>query len=73
MSSASRCPSALARATWTEASALVGATVCGLGAAEARPHVVAVSPRKVREVRALARRPFGDRWPREGLQSLASV
>eukprot|EP00969_Alexandrium_andersonii_P205528 9081606-Alexandrium_andersonii.AAC.1 len=27
-----------------------------------RPRIVAVSPHEVREVRAVARRPFGDRW-----------
>eukprot|EP00969_Alexandrium_andersonii_P311422 13761143-Alexandrium_andersonii.AAC.1 len=27
-------------------------------------HIVAVSPREVREVRAAARRPFGERWSR---------
>eukprot|EP00969_Alexandrium_andersonii_P263793 11659764-Alexandrium_andersonii.AAC.1 len=28
-------------------------------------HIVAVSSREVREVRAVARRPFGERWSRE--------
>eukprot|EP00969_Alexandrium_andersonii_P096175 4246381-Alexandrium_andersonii.AAC.1 len=36
-------------------------------------HVVAVSPREVREARAVARRPAGERWPREALQELAAV
>eukprot|EP00969_Alexandrium_andersonii_P064084 2822426-Alexandrium_andersonii.AAC.1 len=39
----------------------------------AASRIAAVSPREVREVRAAARRPFGDRWSREGLQSLAPV
>eukprot|EP00969_Alexandrium_andersonii_P157525 6962533-Alexandrium_andersonii.AAC.1 len=74
-SSASRCSSGLVRATWTEASAPGG------GAARVRlgrrwgtaSHTAAVSPREVREVRAVARRPFGGRWSREGLRSPASV
>eukprot|EP00969_Alexandrium_andersonii_P017278 755309-Alexandrium_andersonii.AAC.1 len=36
-------------------------------------HMVAASPREVREVRAVVRRPFGERWPRAGLQSLVCV
>eukprot|EP00969_Alexandrium_andersonii_P013273 579101-Alexandrium_andersonii.AAC.1 len=36
-------------------------------------HIVAVSATEVRTVRAVARRPFGERWSREILQSLVSV
>eukprot|EP00969_Alexandrium_andersonii_P291025 12865077-Alexandrium_andersonii.AAC.1 len=36
-------------------------------------HIVAVSPRDVREVRAVARRPFGERWSREALQELSAA
>eukprot|EP00969_Alexandrium_andersonii_P297112 13129277-Alexandrium_andersonii.AAC.1 len=39
----------------------------------AAAHIVAVSPREVREVRAVARRPFGERWSREALQEPAAV
>eukprot|EP00969_Alexandrium_andersonii_P137551 6083609-Alexandrium_andersonii.AAC.1 len=35
--------------------------------------IVAVSPLEVREVRAVARRPFGDCWPREALQELSAA
>eukprot|EP00969_Alexandrium_andersonii_P216468 9560841-Alexandrium_andersonii.AAC.1 len=36
-------------------------------------HIVAVSAHEVREVRAVARRPFGERWSREVLQGLVSA
>eukprot|EP00969_Alexandrium_andersonii_P083244 3672631-Alexandrium_andersonii.AAC.1 len=36
-------------------------------------HTVAVSARDVRGVRAVARRPLGERWPREVLQGLVSA
>eukprot|EP00969_Alexandrium_andersonii_P371266 15479134-Alexandrium_andersonii.AAC.1 len=35
--------------------------------------IVAVSPREVREVRAVARRPFGERWSRGALQEPTAV
>eukprot|EP00969_Alexandrium_andersonii_P225085 9940935-Alexandrium_andersonii.AAC.1 len=36
-------------------------------------HIVAVSSCEAREVRAMARRPFGERWSREALQELPAV
>eukprot|EP00969_Alexandrium_andersonii_P259982 11495526-Alexandrium_andersonii.AAC.1 len=36
-------------------------------------HIVAVSPREVREVRAVARRPFGERWSQRALQELSAA
>eukprot|EP00969_Alexandrium_andersonii_P163995 7248212-Alexandrium_andersonii.AAC.1 len=39
----------------------------------AASHIAAASPRGVREVGAVARRPSGDRWLREGLQSPVSA
>eukprot|EP00969_Alexandrium_andersonii_P140235 6203581-Alexandrium_andersonii.AAC.1 len=36
-------------------------------------HIVAADAHEVRSVRAVARRPFGERWPREVLQGLASA
>eukprot|EP00969_Alexandrium_andersonii_P264271 11680189-Alexandrium_andersonii.AAC.1 len=36
-------------------------------------HIVVVSPHEVREVRAVARRPFSERWSREALRELSAV
>eukprot|EP00969_Alexandrium_andersonii_P024147 1053617-Alexandrium_andersonii.AAC.1 len=36
-------------------------------------HIVAVSPHEVREVRAVARPPVGERWSRGALQELAAA
>eukprot|EP00969_Alexandrium_andersonii_P337643 14923014-Alexandrium_andersonii.AAC.1 len=36
-------------------------------------HIVAASAHEVRSVRAVARRPLTERWPREALQGLVSA
>eukprot|EP00969_Alexandrium_andersonii_P088016 3882814-Alexandrium_andersonii.AAC.1 len=46
---------------------LVGSEMC------IRDSIVAVSATEVRGVRAVARRPLGERWSREALQGLVSV